>query len=871
MLSCNLENEKEGKAEMVAKLFESSSDEELNLDLPKRKVTISKRICESSEEENEESVKDLDSGKEDKEFFVSSAVNIGGRRSTKQRPLSKDFIVNSDEDDNPTVDSELSSVEEEAEETQNLTRMEKLKKLMAAKKRNKDKEEHVELAVDFKSTLKIQFSDDEEPVLAPDTQQRSQIPSKVKKPKETLKKVLMESDALLRRDLPINLPVSVAKPQNLQLILNEALAHNSRSPADARKRVVEVKRDLQRKKLEKMLGMERMQRLALDTPKIGLNRLDETVEIDVDVDEKAPLTATDSTRNVVSVKLTNLPNKHLDSTGKNVEQSYKYKSHFPVYRKASIEVLNDQLKDKIAAQSNALLVRHQKAAAAAAQARRVKMEIREKARRAKEVRREGELKAKREQKATGKLFTKEYEDVERPSTQNTRDTEMIVHLHKGPVRIQLSDDESEDEFENDLLNLVSENESEVECENEYDVESDNKNNNESFTDTWDGMLSGGKFDQLEEDEDREEEEEEAVLPSSPIKTTTTNDGPVIKIVKSQKRSEFIDDEASDEDDEMEAEIIDEAALDEEMRKSKFIRDEDDDEEEEEEGFDHRACDIERRRMEDSDGIKRLMGKFAGHLQGERLLDDHDDSLLDSLESKYGLMSGSVVGSGSKSTLSSSRFGKNVSRDEDEEIRLLLDPLEQKKRKLSALGPLNVLNRKSRLHKLFDDQDVEHAGPVEFKGQSEKSSTGSRMSHHHTSHDANFSSDYYASSDNSDFDDDDGSENEKSHGEEEENYYEAVESGIQSRVAEMLDAESLDAEEMQVQASESLQSHLSRINHGKGGDVEKALTKASVIGKSSVVVPSANAQLKNRLLALQHENDENSNEKRTFKGFTTINK
>ena len=52
----------------------------------------------------------------------------------------------------------------------------------------------------------------------------------------------------------IVLDVEVKKFKNLSIVLNEALAFNSKSPEECRKKVIEETRIQQRKKLEKILG-----------------------------------------------------------------------------------------------------------------------------------------------------------------------------------------------------------------------------------------------------------------------------------------------------------------------------------------------------------------------------------------------------------------------------------------------------------------------------------------------------------------------------------------------------------------------------------------------------------------------------------------
>ena len=686
--------------------------------------------------------------------------------------------------------------------------------------------------------------------------------SKIKKPKESLKSVLKESESLLRRQEPVSLPIDVIKPRSLNLVLNEALATNSKAPKEAIKMVIEEKRRMQRMKLEKLLGKERMSDLIKDNPRIGHDKLDETVEIQVIErveDEKAPLNgeAEEVIVEKIKFKLVDLPDKHFDPTQKKrksqstPEAVASYRAHLQIQKKSSIEVLNEQLREKIAAQSDALLVHKQQSRVAHLKALRIKEEAREHARRMKEVQREREIKAKREKKCGGAdLFSqskKKFEGIERRPLEDNgnidgaaaddKDYNFMNFKPQIKAKVIISSDEEDeeatetesasstdsDDSDADLLNLGNESECEQDC-NEELPEMD-----EAMT-----ALLSGKFE------------------SEPEPEETNNDNVATDSVsKGQKyRSEFIDDEASDEDEEMEGDdLADEEALELDMRKSKFIA-ESSDEEEDGDRYDTIQFINQDARRKDEEITNRLMAKYGKHMLAE------EEELLDNLGKRYG-----VVGKDRKSEADFkglSHVGNKMYGD-DEDIQKLLDPIEQKKRKLAALGPWNILQRQRTLEAADDEFCFKDETAIK------------RPSHRDFERDDHESSDYYASeTDGTDLETADDLEND------DEKYYEAVESGLQSRVEEMLDAELLDREEVQVQASESLSAHLNAISVNADENAVPLVTVAfeGKVGRTAgVTVPHANAKLRSRLLALQQETDDSgegngsADRKGVFKGFT----
>ena len=853
-----------------------SSEGELDLDLPVTagKKKISNRIYESSGEGSDNdntNVNDDDQSSDgnivDSELENSQSSRVVKKTSNKSKKkqfISRDYIDNSDFDDNPLTleeiaraaesdsDSERESVDEDGQ---------RVIRVRGSKKKRVNKEEFVKASEDFKSILKLMPYDDSETEsereddYAYDNEHKNGSQSrtssagniqKIKKPKETLKNVLKESEALLRRSIPVELEVQVSKPKSLDLILNEALAANSKTPTEAKKRVVDEKRRIQRMKLEKLLGPERMAALIKDEPKIGHVKLDEAVEIEIEhFDEKAN-EGDEIAKEIYKVKLTDLPDKHFDGQKKKIDGSVSgYKAYMQCQKKSSIELLNKQLQEKIRAQSNAKLLHHQRAHAAHIAAKRAKAEEKERKRKEMEVKKERELREKKERQAEGgELFKKEkydeYSGIERPKRfavvvddDGLDDAgEFGEFEKKKPTRIILSDDEEGDGEDGDfeeLLNLGTDSESEGLPGVNEAIE------DRMVADGEDGLsaLLSGKF--TEDQIDDEGDDSDDVNTSSTIKTTAN-----VRVTPRIK-SEFIDDEASDEDEEKENDEVDEEALQEEMRESNFIVDS---EESEVDATELRAFANERDKKADREAEKKLMTRLGRHLNEE------DEELINSLENKYGLV-------GEQGGVSSNKRSLQHSLDED--IRNLLDPIEQKKRKLAALGSLNILNRRR----------VIEAASEEF--QFKKVANGV----------SDCSSDYYDEDDS----DSDASDEEEDFG----GYYEEVESGLQSKVEEMLDEEMLDGEEVQVQASESLMIHLESIS---GVDNAKKEINFSTIDSAdsynntsntnniipaktrSMAVPSVDAKLKSRLLALQQENDDIASGNATndkFKGFSISKK
>lgn len=861
------------------------SEEELNLDLPlvlNGKMKISNRICDSSEAEQQstyekeghdnqssninlsENIDDSDMENSiismpSSEDFSRTTRNTNKQSKSKQF-LSRNYVENSDLDDNPLTLEEMAQKSESVDEGNSFEVDgfgDNIRKSKAH--RTMKKEQFVKASEDFKSKLKLMTYDDSETEDSErefdnDTSKDSykeideaeskddgngirrikKTGNSMKKPKETLKNVLKESEALLRRSIPIDLEIQVSKPKTLALILNEALAANSRTPAEAKKRAIDEKRRIQRMKLEKYLGPDRMAALIKDDPKIGHSKLDETIEIEVeyDLDEKS-VAGEEYSKEILKVKLTDLPDKHFDGK-KIVEGSGAgYKAYVQGQKKASIELLNIQLQEKIRAQSNAALLHHQRAQAAHIAAKRAQVEERERKRKENEVRKERELREKKEKKTGGgELFKKQtYEGVERPLVKEGDDNE-IFNIYKKPVgRIILSDEEEdeddgsdEEEDIEDLLNLEND---------EYDDDAVSQSN-----------LSEGlpDIDEAMGDKSRDDSEGlNSLLSGKFAEEQNDSEAGHLDITNKRMKSIFIDDEASDENEERENDEIDEEALQEEMKKSNFIVESC---ESDLDPAELRAFLNKKSIEEDGEINQKIFAKFGNHLDegGE------EEEFLNSLGNKYGLNEG-----GDSELSMKSKKRSLVSKSSlDEDIRKLLDPIEQKKRKLAALGSLNIFNRTRQIE----------AASEEF--QFVKKPTVAAIS--------DCSSDYYAT-DDSDVTDGD-SDNENGRG-----YYEEVESGLQSRVEEMLDEEMLDGEEVQVQATESLSAHLKTISNNEmennnqnmqtrnhGIQTSNQNTKTT---RGGVAVPTADAKLKSKLLALQQENDEivlgNNSEK--FKGFS----
>lgn len=847
----------------------SSSDEEINLDVPmiSKKKFVNRILSESDDNEDEVDRNNLDSSSvssdNESESMEESPVKPFDRikrnsktttkEPKKQEYLSTEWIVDSDTDDGGANHDPSNP----APPSSSPIKMKKNKTQNKAKAQKSPKNEFKRASEDFKSTLKLmsygseeEESDVNDADLEDDNVNNSQEsknanskPAKIKKPKETLKSVLKESEALLRRLEPVELPINVSKPKSLSLILSEALAANSRSPVEARKRVIEEKRKIQRARLEKLLGAERMARLSLDDPKIGQSKLDESIEIDikVDADEKA-VEGGEEVVEKVKVKLVDLPDKHFNSnnsrslTGtpsKRIDSKASgYRVHLQTLKKASIETLNRQLQEKIQAQSSAFMAHHQREREIQIAAKRAEAAKKEQKRRMKEAQKEKELREKREKKAEGsKLFkSDQYEGIERPSVSETEITGIssdadqldgLIKTKKAAVKIILSDD-SEDFSDSELLNL----EEAENCDSE---------------DGLDGLLSG-KFESEASGNETvgENNNEFDDLPEVNLAIERSASKQKVTMEQPRKQSAFIDDEASDEDEVRDAEEIDELALQEEMLKSKFIAS-DDSEVEGDDEFELIKFVNEKRMKEDLESTRKYAERYQNHLDEEGLADEM--GIFDDLGLKYGLINYDKT---------EGEEGKAMSAGADSELKKLL--LQQKKRKLEALGPNPLRTRR------FDLDDSLEAGEFRFKTQD----------HFHSTSEP----DFYTDESSNDSAVDDSSY-------EEDDLYERQESGLQSKVNE-----EADFEEEQVRAAVDLDQRLKSVNilnNSNENNNENSVTTSSSTSTNSntntintkstsstrpqaLSVPKADAKFKAKLMALQGETEETGNNA-VFKGFT----
>ena len=120
--------------------------------------------------------------------------------------------------------------------------------------------------------------------------------------------------------------------------------------------------------------------------------------------------------------MVDLPDKHLNfekQKGTCNEVVAGYRVHLQSLKKSSIELLNEQLKSRISAQSDTLIMHKQQVRAAQLTAQRVKTEAREHARHMREVKGK-ELKAKKskcEGQGCSVRSKKKYEELNEDRTQ----------------------------------------------------------------------------------------------------------------------------------------------------------------------------------------------------------------------------------------------------------------------------------------------------------------------------------------------------------------------------------------------------------------------------------------------------------------------
>lgn len=831
-----------------------SGEEEMNLDLPvvTKKVLSGNRnrILSDSDMEEDSNNSEKSSSEMMSNSFNSNSISYatsenesnasqsrnsksGTKSSSKQKQyLSTEWIVDSDTDDGG-ADADHDPSKPPPPPSSSPIRTKKSRNPKSPKIDFKRASE------DFKSTLKLgwDIEEDEDASECDSERKHSETDGneadsddintkvKVKKPKEKLKNVLKESESLLRRINPVELNLEVPRPKSFDLILSEALAVNSRSPIEARKRVIEEKRKAQQARMEKLLGAERMARLSLDNPKIGQFKLDEAVEIDVQVlDEKATEGSEDVLIEKVKVKLVDLPDKHFHTHQRNTplknSTTATYKVYLQSQKKASIELLNRQLQEKIAAQGNAFIAHHQREREAQAAAKRSQAAKKEQIRRSKEAKKELELSERREKKAEGgDLFTSEkYSAIERRPVDLGDSNDETVEEEEDSLAVnRIIHDEPVIKFKKSTVKIVCSDDSGDEDTDLLDLDS---NVSDDERDSLSGLLSG-KFDS----DNSEGEDDLLELPDVDsameiVKNRQIKEAAATtKFIKenTRKPSEFIDDEASDEDEEREVEDIDEMELQEEMLQSKFIASSD-----EEENADELIEYLnEKNKKEDEEITKRMVARYGRHFDEY----DGETEMLNALGNKYGISNklGIIHGRHGRE-----QFSKDD--DDDDELKKLL--FEQKKRKIDAIG--GPRNPKRYDLNLDDDEGI-----VNFPN-------------HNSSHHASSDNEFYAADSSDSFDDSDN------------NYYEREESGLQSKLNE-----EADLEEEQVQAAVDLDRKLSTMNYLP----VKKKTPAWV-STPALSVPKGDAKLKSKLMALLGcENDEgsggnNSDRSKVFKGFIT---
>ncbi|TEB18752.1 hypothetical protein C9890_0326 [Perkinsus sp. BL_2016] len=833
----------------------------MDLDLPmiRKKLTAktgSRILSDNSEDNDKDNIEDsgsLDSISSDSFTNDSSQTTLKtSKNTTKKQFLSTEWIVDSDSDDG--------GADYDPSKPRPVTPQKKEKASTSYKSKKVDKSDFKKASEDFKSRLMFisseledtsneelsgaesnsesdgneADSDDRSGNVAktnlkskPKSKLKSKPPSNnvVKKPKETLKNVLKESEALLRRVEPFELCVSVPKPKSLNLVC-EALAANSRSPAEARKRVMEEQRKLQRNRLEKFLGPERMAKLKLDDPKIGQTKLDETVEVELRTsnfeDEKANEGSEGVTIERIKMKLIDLPDKHFHPGFQGFKRNDPnstagYKVHLQGQKKASIETLNRQLEEKIAAQGSAFMAHHHRAREAQAIARRTKAAEREKTKRLREAKKDMELKEKRERKAEGgDLFSsKKYEGIERIEKYHEAhevEQEAEIEFEKENIKIRkavkivLSDDSDEGCAE--LLDL--------------DLEPETEDERNSIS----GLLSG-KFESDPEEEESENENDPYLKNDIDPELLLPTMNEAIQLQKSMisispsshkhKQSAFIDDEASDEDEERQNEEIDEAALQEEMVRSKFIAS---DTEFEDDNAEEMLKFRNAKQMKDDEELtKRLVSRLGRHVQ------DDDDEMLNELGNKYGLMN-STSNNRSRRKENENENEYCGAADEDDELKSLL--LAQKRKKIDALGTDSFMNRKRSQFNTNDDVEE-----FQFKGTE-------------MCHQSSDQSDFYSSASETETEKDDDSSSS-----DEGSIYEREESGLQSRLNEQV-----DVEEEQVQAAVGLDRSLNyMVGNGLGLGIGLGLGNVNSKGVyDGLTVKSVNETVKS---VHEHETVQNA--------------
>ena len=688
-------------------------------------------------------------------------------------------------------------------------------------------------------------------------------PEKLKKPKESLKALLKETGALIRQTAAVELPISVAKPKPFSSILNEALAtaaQSTESGRQAHRALLEEKRRAQQTRLQKLLGPERLAQLSSERPKIG-GQAGLNEEFRVSPGE--------------TLKLVNLPDGRGNSSSSTPRKRTSYALQLPRHTPASIDVLNEKLAEKIAAQSTRAAARISAQIAQEAARARAVAAAAERKRQAQLAEKERKLEAKRQEVKAGRPNFQEASAKPAPLKKNLKAT---LALQPMKPRIILSDDDEAEplipsrkvaveedpefvDYDADLAEegfVVSQGEEEDEELDELEDESEAEfSENETDDDGLPAELSKVKPLQVNLD---------AFLSGKFDSQTSTTQKQAsqarelkVELVKTKRRSNFLDDEAEDEDEdeELDAEMYDEEALEQEMLESKFIADEGDDDGGEG-SFDPRAVHHELKIKEEMQLLDRLATKFAKKPSKE-------DAFLARLESKY---------------------SAGALEDEDEEFDE--DEVDDghgsaSQRKLIKLAELERFNpaylQKSRRSEIKATREFLFPEEVKAAQQRERAyldqsnADANVHGHSHSYPSSHPSSDFYSSAaEDSETDFEKQEEEEEAEAEDEKAMYEQEGDNIPAEI---------DLENDQVEASESLNATLKSMNeisfdfsnsntnddafHCNSSLLQSTLTSS---GKAaSVMVPRAKDAMKAKLVAMQ-QSEEGPTGNKVFKGFAS---
>ncbi len=549
-----------------------------------------------------------DSGSEDDDFDLNTTKKKSKMSVMESSSEADDFDLNTTSKNQKKVFKSAETIESESESFV-----------------GKENGETAEEANENENEEENEFSQ-----LSQDSQNAKPL-KRQKKPKESLKALLKETGALIRETSMVELPINVAKPKILSSILNEALATAAQSTEkgrQAQKALIEEKRRAQQSRLQQLLGPERLAQLAREKPKIGA---------------EAGLSEEFIVAPGESLKLVNLPDAR--SGNSMPRKRTGFAAHLPRHTPASIDLLNEKLSEKIAAQSTKAAARISAQFAQEAAKARAIAAAAEKKRQLDLAEKERKLELKRQAASAGPKFKNAAEKpVKKMTAQTTlqpmrpkiifsddsEDEKQVIRVREeDPEFVDYDADLAEEGFVVDEATASELEDESTEAEfSEEETDEDLpcpealkaelgkspyalKDELEKSPDAFDALLSG-KFS--------------SVVSANLTKKSSHQEPLKVELVKAKRRSNFVDDEAEDEDEELDAEMFDEEAMERELLESKFIAEDDDDYEDEEGQADTRATFHKLQMQEESRMLDRITEKFAKKTPGE--------DFLDHLETKY---------------------------------------------------------------------------------------------------------------------------------------------------------------------------------------------------------------------------------------------